>query len=39
MKLLHVVRARPNFMKTAPVLRAGAAVPGMEQVLGLSPRW
>ncbi|HEY9383576.1 MAG TPA: UDP-N-acetylglucosamine 2-epimerase (non-hydrolyzing) [Gemmatimonadales bacterium] len=33
MKLLHVVGARPNFMKVAPVLRAGAAVPGIEQVL------
>jgi UDP-N-acetylglucosamine 2-epimerase (non-hydrolysing) len=33
MKLLHVVGARPNFMKVAPVLRAGAHVPGLAQVL------
>jgi len=33
MKLLHVVGARPNFMKAAPVLRAGATVAGVEQVL------
>lgn len=33
MKLLHVVGARPNFMKAAPVLRAGRARPGLEQVL------
>ena len=32
MKLLHVVGARPNFMKVAPVLRAGSAA-GVEQVL------
>jgi len=32
-KLLHVVGARPNFMKAAPVLRAGRAVPGLQQVL------
>jgi UDP-N-acetylglucosamine 2-epimerase (non-hydrolysing) len=32
-KLLHVVGARPNFMKVAPVLRAGSAKPGLEQVL------
>jgi UDP-N-acetylglucosamine 2-epimerase (non-hydrolysing) len=32
-KLLHVVGARPNFMKVAPVLRAGSAHPGLEQVL------
>jgi len=31
-KLLHVVGARPNFMKVAPVLRAAAAR-GIEQVL------
>ncbi len=31
--LLHVVGARPNFMKVAPVLRAGAAIPGMRQYL------
>jgi UDP-N-acetylglucosamine 2-epimerase (non-hydrolysing) len=31
--LLHVVGARPNFMKVAPVLRAGAAIPGMRQFL------
>ena len=33
MKLLHVVGARPNFMKVAPVLRAGSSVPGLSQVL------
>lgn len=33
MKLLHIVGARPNFMKAAPVLRAGRAVRGLEQVL------
>ncbi|MDZ4674311.1 MAG: UDP-N-acetylglucosamine 2-epimerase (non-hydrolyzing) [Gemmatimonadota bacterium] len=33
MKLLHVVGARPNFMKAAPVIRAGRAKPGLEQVL------
>ena len=33
MKLLHVVGARPNFMKVAPVLRAGTAVRGLIQVL------
>lgn len=33
MKILHVVGARPNFMKAAPVLRAGRAVPGLGQVL------
>src|SRR5262249_29597731 len=32
MKLLHVVGARPNFMKVAPVLRAGSAA-ALEQVL------
>jgi UDP-N-acetylglucosamine 2-epimerase (non-hydrolysing) len=32
-KLLHVVGARPNFMKAAPVLRAGVAAGGVEQVL------
>jgi UDP-N-acetylglucosamine 2-epimerase (non-hydrolysing) len=32
-RLLHVVGARPNFMKVAPVLRAGAMIPGMEQYL------
>jgi UDP-N-acetylglucosamine 2-epimerase (non-hydrolysing) len=32
-KLLHVVGARPNFMKVAPVLRAGRLLPGVEQVL------
>ncbi|MEO8634311.1 MAG: UDP-N-acetylglucosamine 2-epimerase (non-hydrolyzing) [Gemmatimonadales bacterium] len=31
--LLHVVGARPNFMKVAPVLRAGANVPGLTQYL------
>lgn len=33
MKLLHVVGARPNFMKAAPVIRAGRATPGVTQVL------
>ena len=33
MRLVHVVGARPNFMKVAPVLRAGAAVAGLSQVL------
>lgn len=33
MKLLHVVGARPNFMKVAPVIRAARARPGIEQVL------
>ena len=32
MKLLHVVGARPNFMKVAPVIRAGQAG-GYQQVL------
>ena len=32
-KLLHVVGARPNFMKVAPVLQAGRARGGLEQVL------
>lgn len=31
--LLHVVGARPNFMKVAPVLRAGRAAAGVRQVL------
>ncbi len=33
MKILHVVGARPNFMKAAPVLRAGRAQPGIQQLL------
>lgn len=33
MKLLHVVGARPNFMKVAPVLHAGRARPELRQVL------
>ena len=33
MKLVHVVGARPNFMKVAPVWRAGLPVPGLRQVL------
>ncbi len=33
MKLLHVVGARPNFMKAAPVLRAGRARTGVAQLL------
>ncbi len=32
-KLLHVVGARPNFMKVAPVLQAGRERGGLEQVL------
>jgi UDP-N-acetylglucosamine 2-epimerase (non-hydrolysing) len=31
--LLHVVGARPNFMKVAPVLRAARAFPGVVQTL------
>ena len=33
MQLLHVVAARPNFMKAAPVLRAFAAHPDVSQTL------
>ena len=33
MKLLHVVGARPNFMKVAPVIRAACALPAIQQVL------
>jgi UDP-N-acetylglucosamine 2-epimerase (non-hydrolysing) len=33
MHILHVVGARPNFMKAAPVLRALAARPGVRQSL------
>jgi UDP-N-acetylglucosamine 2-epimerase (non-hydrolysing) len=33
MLILHVVGARPNFMKAAPVLRALDAKPGVSQVL------
>ncbi|MGA9977526.1 MAG: UDP-N-acetylglucosamine 2-epimerase (non-hydrolyzing) [Candidatus Sulfotelmatobacter sp.] len=33
MHILHVVGARPNFMKAAPVLRALAAKPGVRQSL------
>ena len=33
MHILHVVGARPNFMKAAPVLRALAAQPGVRQSL------
>jgi UDP-N-acetylglucosamine 2-epimerase (non-hydrolysing) len=33
MKFLHVVGARPNFMKVAPVLAALAERPGVEQLL------
>jgi UDP-N-acetylglucosamine 2-epimerase (non-hydrolysing) len=33
LKVVHVVGARPNFMKIAPVMRALAAAPGFEQVL------
>lgn len=33
MRILHVVGARPNFMKVAPVHRALATRPGVEQIL------
>ena len=33
MKILHVVGARPNFMKLAPCHRALAVLPGVEQVV------
>lgn len=33
MKILHVVGARPNFMKAAPVLRALNSRPGTHQIL------
>jgi UDP-N-acetylglucosamine 2-epimerase (non-hydrolysing) len=33
MRLLHVVGARPNFMKAAPVLRALDQIDGMQQIL------
>src|SRR5256885_7678183 len=33
MKVLHVVGARPNFMKAAPVLRALRDCPGISQAL------
>jgi UDP-N-acetylglucosamine 2-epimerase (non-hydrolysing) len=33
MHILHVVGARPNFMKAAPVLRAIAGLPGVKQTL------
>lgn len=32
-RLLHVVGARPNFMKAEPVMRALRALPGVEQIL------
>jgi len=32
-RLMHIVGARPNFMKVAPVMRAGRAHAGLEQVL------
>ena len=32
-RLLHLVGARPNFMKLAPVFRAGRARPGVEQLI------
>ncbi|MEO8451590.1 MAG: UDP-N-acetylglucosamine 2-epimerase (non-hydrolyzing), partial [Gemmatimonadota bacterium] len=31
--LLHVVGARPNFMKAAPVLAAARAAAGVRQIL------
>src|SRR5664279_1144099 len=33
MKLIHVVGARPNFMKAAPVLQALGAFPDVQQLL------
>jgi UDP-N-acetylglucosamine 2-epimerase (non-hydrolysing) len=33
MRLIHVVGARPNFMKIAPVMRAFSGRPGVEQLL------
>jgi UDP-N-acetylglucosamine 2-epimerase (non-hydrolysing) len=33
MKVLHVVGARPNFMKVAPVYRAVGNYPRIEQIL------
>jgi UDP-N-acetylglucosamine 2-epimerase (non-hydrolysing) len=33
MRILHVVGARPNFMKAAPLLRALSAKPGVHQTL------
>jgi UDP-N-acetylglucosamine 2-epimerase (non-hydrolysing) len=33
MNILHVVGARPNFMKAAPVLRALGTYPGVRQIL------
>ena len=33
MKILHVVGARPNFMKVAPILAALRKHPGVTQVL------
>src|SRR5687768_6571665 len=33
MKLLHVVGARPNFPKLAPVHRAGRAIDGIQQIV------
>ena len=33
MKILHVVGARPNFMKMAPILAALRKTPGVEQIL------
>ena len=33
MKVVHVVGARPNFMKMAPALRALASCPAVEQIL------
>ncbi len=33
MQIIHVVGARPNFMKVAPVIRAVSAIKGIEQIL------
>lgn len=33
MRIIHVVGARPNFMKIAPIMRALAGRPGVEQLL------
>ena len=33
MQILHVVGARPNFMKAAPVMRALGGYPRLQQIL------